>query len=234
MSERYFVIGLGQFGYHLALSLTQTGAEVVAIDTKMDIVEHIKDEVSQSICMDASREENLKTLSIDEDDIVLVTIGEDDLENSILTTALLAQFRSKKLVARATNDLHRKILKIVGADEIVNPEKDLAERIAQRIVQRGLVDIIPLSGDYAMSEIMAPSQFVGQTLVGLNLRNTYGLNVIAIKHKVRKFVEGTETEEEELLTHNPHPSTFIQERDILVCIGTIEDIERIANICNKT
>ncbi|TNE49934.1 MAG: TrkA family potassium uptake protein [Deltaproteobacteria bacterium] len=233
MSQRYFVIGLGQFGYHLALSLSQTGAEVVALDTKMDIIEQIKDEVSQAVCVDASREENLRALSIDKDDIGLVTIGEDDLENSILATAILAQLKCKRIVARATNDLHAKILRIVGAHEVVNPERDLAERIAQRIVQRGLVDLIPLSGDYAMSEIIAPRQFVGQTLTGLNLRQTYGVNVIAIKHKVRKFVEGTETEEEELLTHNPHPSTFIQENDILLCIGTIEDIERIATLCNK-
>lgn len=229
MSQRFFVIGLGKFGYHLSLALTQSGEDVVAMDRNMERVEHIKDDVSQAICTDASREENLRAVSIETTDTAIVTIGEDDLESSILTTALLAQLQIHRIIARSTNDLHARILQIVGAHEVINPEKELADRIAQRMVQKGIVSLIPLSGEFAISDIVAPPPFLGKTLADLHIRPKYGVSVIAIKHQIRKFVNGEE-HAEELITHNPHPDTCIQENDILMCLGTFEEFEAIAQL----
>jgi trk system potassium uptake protein TrkA len=232
--RRFAVIGLGRFGFHLAKSLSERGAEVLAIDRSPKLIEEIKGLVTSAVCTDATSEENLRALSVDEMDDVLIAIGAESLESSILTTALVARLKVPHIIARATNDLHGQILRLVGAHEIVNPESDLAHRIAQRIARPAIIDLIQISEDgYSLSEITAPKRFNGKTLAQTNLRQEYGLNVLGIKRRTKRFnADGTE-DVVEYVNHNPAPTDVIQDRDILICIGTIEDIENFAQIDQK-
>ncbi len=232
MSEqRYIIIGLGRFGSHLARTLVQRGAEVMVIDNSPERTEEIKDEISAIYTTDASKEENLKRIDIDPSDIAIVSIGENDIESSILVTALLKQnFKLKTVIARAVNNLHEKILKMVGADEVVNPERELAERLAQQLIYPSLLEAISVADDYAIGEIVAPKSFVGKTLAELNIRKKYGVTVIAIKRKFFKYYEGGKKREEEDVQHNPRPNSYINAGDVLVCIGTYQDLEKLSQI----
>lgn len=229
--QHFAIIGLGGFGYHLALSLAQSGVDVIAIDRQLSLVEGIKDDVTRSICLDSSKKDNLIAVSADKLDVAVVTIGENDLEASILTTALLSQLGVPHVIARATNDLHAEILQMVGANEVINPEKDLAQRLASRITQRGLLALVPLSEDgVAISEIAAPEAFFSKSIVKLGIRTNYEVNIIAIKRTIRKFEEDGSEHEEETTQHNPGPNALIQPGDVLVCVGHIDALERIATL----
>ncbi len=233
MSEqRFVVIGLGRFGAHLARTLAQRGAEVVVIDNSPERTEEFKDEISAIYTTDASKEENLKRIDLSpEEDIAIVSIGENDIESSILVTALLKQhFGFKKVIARAVNHLHEKILKLVGADETVNPERDLAERLAQNLLYPGLLEALSISDNYSIGEVVAPKSFSGKTLAQLNIRKNYGVTVVAIKRKFSKYYEGGKSKKEEDVQHNPPPNAYINEGDVLVCIGTYQDLEKLSQI----
>lgn len=225
----FAIVGLGGFGMNLATSLAQNGAEVVAIDREMSLVEEIKNDVTRAICLDATKKENLLAISADELDAVVVTIGEHDIESSILTTAVLAQIGVPLIISRATNDLHAEILAMVGAHEVINPEQDLALRLAARITQKGIQALIPLGEEgFAVSEVIAPEVFFGKSIRQIGIRANYNITIVAIKRTVQKFHEDGSETTEDLVQHNPGPNALIQANDILVCIGTFADIEQLA------
>lgn len=225
------MIGLGRFGIHVAQALNERGAEVMAVDRDPKMVEQIKTTVTSAVCTDATVEENLRAISVQDLDAVLITIGAESVESSILTTALVARLQVPHIIARATSDLHEQILRLVGAHEVVNPESDLAVRMAQRIARPAILDLIQLSQDgYSLTEITAPRRFNGKTLAQANIRKLYGLNILGIKRRTRRFHPGGREDFHEYVDHNPAPTDVIQDRDILLCIGTIEDIERFAQI----
>lgn len=227
--RRFAVIGLGRFGFQLACSLGRQGVEVLAIDHQRTLVDQIKAHVTRAVCTDASLEENLRALSLDELDIVAITIGAEGLESSILATAIVARLKVPHIIARATNDLHAQILKLVGAHEVVNPESDLAERLAQRIAMPAIHDLIRISNDgYSLSEIVTPRQLVGKTLAQSHIRKNYGLNIVGIKRRTRKFLQDGTEHHQEIVNHSPGPNDLLQDKDILICIGTIEQIESFA------
>ncbi len=229
--RRFAVIGLGRFGFHVAQALHDRGAEVIAIDRDPKIVERIKLSVTSAVCTDATDEDNLHALSIQDLDAVVITIGAESVESSILTTALIARLKVPHIIARATSDLHAQILRLVGAHEVVNPESDLAARMAQRIARPAILDLIQLSSDgYSLSEITAPRRFNGKTLAQANVRKLYGLNILGIKRRTRRFHPDGSEDFHEYVDHNPAPTDVIQDRDILLCIGTIEDIERFSQL----
>ncbi len=229
--RRFAVIGLGNFGYHLCVTLSKNGAEVLAIDKEIELVEQIKNEVTRAICVDTTQEKNLQVAGLLDMDAVIVTMGERSVEASIMTTALIARLGVKWLIARSTSDLHGQILKLVGAQEVINPEQFVAERLAQRVAVPGIVDIVPISEDgYSLSDIAVPSQFVNKTLMELNLRAEFGINVIAIKRQTKKLLpDGTE-QFRETVNHTPGPYDILKERDIISCIGSNEAIERFARL----
>lgn len=227
--RRIAVIGLGNFGYHLCTSLAKNGAEVLAIDRDYDLVEQIKNDVTRSICLDTTSEKNLQATALQEMDAVIITIGENYIEHSILTTSLVAGLGVPLLIARSTSDLHGRILKLVGAQEVINPEQFIADRLSKRVTKPSIVELIQLSDDgYALSDILVPPTFVDKTLAELNLRQEYSVNVIAIKHKHRKILpDGTE-QIKDSVNHLPKPNDLLRKNDIISCIGAIEQIEKIA------
>lgn len=130
---KYIIIGLGNFGASLAQKLTAQGNEVIGIDTRMEKVDLYKEKVSHTICMDATEEFTVTGLPLDDADVVIVAIGEDQGSNN-MTTALLKNMQVKRLISRAINPLHEKVLAAIGVDEIVHPEEETAERWAKKTV----------------------------------------------------------------------------------------------------
>lgn len=216
------VIGLGTFGKSVLSALVDLGAEIIAIDQDRQKVEEVQDYVSLAVQMDSTDEATLVAQGVHEVDIALVCIGEDFLSN-LLTAVILKNLGVPKIVARATREIEQKILKAVGIEEVVIPEIEVGERLAYTLVHENLKDIIHLAGTTAMAEMEAPEEFVGKTLLELNLRVKYRINLIMIK---RPKIVGDKTLFDVIST--PGAETRIEAGDIIVIVGDRKDITRIA------
>src|SRR5690554_1477938 len=171
---KYIILGLGNFGASLAEKLTAEGNEVIGIDLNMTKVDAYKEKISHTICMDATDEFTVSGLPLKDTDIVLVTIGEDPGAN-VMATALLKNFEVKRLISRAINPLHEKVLQAIGVDEIVHPEEETAERWAKKLCLSNVVDSFELNDDYSIIEVKVPSDCVGKTVREVGFRRQFNL-----------------------------------------------------------
>lgn len=182
MRKQVLVIGLGQFGMALVESLAHRGVEVLAVDRNARLVDEAAGVVAQAVAFDATDEDALARADPARRDMAVCAIGPATREASILVTALLKQMGCPCIISRAADDLHARILRLVGASDVVNPERDFGERLAARLALSGLVDEVPLGPDLLLSEVRIPPAFVGRTLVDLALPRRYGVTLIAIRH----------------------------------------------------
>jgi trk system potassium uptake protein len=222
--RQFAVIGLGRFGYKVSEVLASKGAQVIAIDKNPELVEKIKDIVTEAVQLDSTDEEALKESGVEGVDVAVVSIGED-VESSILTTTILSNLGIKEIIARASTRLQTQILKKVGATRVVYPEEDMGLRVANSIFAPGVLDYIDLGADYNLAEIEVKGDFIGKSFGELGLKSGYGVNVIMIMKKVKEEVgkkgEFTEKEIKEL----PTPDYILGAKDILVVVGDSKDIE---------
>lgn len=232
--KRFLVIGLGVFGKNLAKKLMRGNAEVVAIDSRMEAVEEIQNDVTYSICLDSTDEKALVTLGLKDFDVAVVCIGEN-FEAMLLTSVLLKNNGVKKVITRASNPMHIKILQAVGIDEIITPEIEIAEKLASRLLFPKLTDIIFIDNKMALAKIKTPAEFVGKTLGELNLRAKYGITVLAIDHnpedeEIDNFDNVLFSQKKSgQITNNPGANTVLNENDSLIIIGLVNDIGTFAN-----
>lgn len=222
MLRKAVVIGLGKFGREVAVNLGGRGYSVLALDVDLERVNALSRHVESAMVLDATDESALEGVNLDEMGVAVCAIGEKALENSILCTALLKQFNVPRIIARSHNPLHERILRLVGATEVVNPEKEMGIRLAGRIASPGIVEMIPLAEGVSFSEIMVPESFVGQSLTTLDIRKRHQVNVVA----VRRPRPGQSISEGRLII-NPDPSEALKSGDILVVVGQDTHIERI-------
>lgn len=178
--KQYIVIGLGNFGYNIAIALSELGHHVLVIDSNRKKIEQIKDRVTHAVIGDATDKELLAEFVTDSVDAVIVGLG-SSMEANILTTLYLKDLKVKKIIAKAVSDDHGKILTAIGAHQIVYPERDVAVRMAKELTNPNLIEHIPLAPEYSIVTVAAPQKFVGKTLKELQLRTKYGVEVIAIK-----------------------------------------------------
>jgi len=178
--KQFAVIGLGRFGMSLALTLTNMGYDVLAVDTNEEKVNSIMEKVTHAVQVDAMDEQALKALGIRNFDVVIVAIGQD-IQTNILVTVMLKDLGVKRVVSKAITELHGKVLERVGADKVVFPERDMGVRVAQALVSKNIMDQISLSPDYSIVELMAPDVVVDKTLEEGALRGEYGVTVLAIR-----------------------------------------------------
>ena len=174
---KYIVIGLGNFGASLSEKLTAQGNEVIGIDTSITKVENFKERISHTICLDATDESTVSGLPLKQTDVVIVAIGENQGAN-VMATALFKNFGVKRLISRAINPLHEKVLQAIGVDEIVHPEEETAERWAKKLCMKNVIDSFELSSDYSIVEANVPEEFVGQTIKDVHIRKNYNLIVL--------------------------------------------------------
>jgi trk system potassium uptake protein TrkA len=211
------VLGLGQFGSHLARELAEMDCDVLAVDQDEIAVNLIRDRVQRAVITDVRNMEALKSIIPAKLDEAVVSLGES-MEASILCTLHLAQLGVKRIRAKAATGDHAAILKAVGAHEVIFPERETAERIAQRIVHPDLLDFLPLSKEYRVVEVKMPESFAGNTLIQLQLRQKYGVLALAVKNPA--------TDE---MNFMPDPDHELASGSTLVLMGTEAEIAKLAD-----
>ena len=180
-TQQAIVIGLGQFGTSVALALAERGVEVLAIDADEDKVQSISSHVADSMCFDATDEDALAHTAPGQRDVCLCAIGDEAKDASIICTALLRQAEAPRIIARANDEIHARILRLVGAHSVVNPERAFGERFASQIVHAGIKGELSLGEGVLVSEVETPSPFVGQSLEQLRLPRRFGVTVVAVR-----------------------------------------------------
>lgn len=227
--QRVFaVLGLGVFGRQICETLVERGGSVIAIDQNPDLIEQVKESVTQAILIDTTDEESLSEAALEDVDIAVVAIG-DNVEASILTTALLKKRGVVQVIARAISALHAQVLKQVGADEVLNLETDAGSRIANRLIAPDILETVALSREISVAEMYVPKAVVGATLAELDLRGRYGLMVLSIKRVKREVDElGNPVETEEIVF--PGPNDELLETDLIHVIGKNESIDEFRQL----
>ncbi len=180
----YIVVGLGRFGSEAAVRLCQLGCEVLAIDCRNELVQQISSEVTQAVVADARDKEVLKALGAKDFDCAIVAIG-DNLGDSVLATMNLKELGIPYVVCKARDETYRQVLLKLGADKVLIPEQEQADRLARNLSSPNVLDYIELSDDYGIIEVAAPATWVGKTLKALNVRAKLGVNIIAVKQGKR-------------------------------------------------
>ncbi|MCF8272233.1 MAG: TrkA family potassium uptake protein [Flavobacteriaceae bacterium] len=229
---KYIIVGLGNFGASLAEKLTSQGNEVIGIDTSMTKVDLYKEKISHTICMDTTDEFTVSGLPLKDTDVVIIAIGEDQGSN-VMSTALFKNFEVKRLISRAINPLHEKVLQAIGVDEIVHPEEETAERWAKKLCLKNVVDSFELSDDFSIIEANVTAKYVGKTIKEVGFRNNFNLLVLTtikkseVKSKVGKTT--TESKVQGVVT----PDYVLQDSDILVLYGSNKDLQTFLNQKNN-
>ncbi|MBI0575909.1 TrkA family potassium uptake protein [Neobacillus cucumis] len=216
MTEQYAVIGLGRFGLSIATKLFESGKEVLGVDVNEERVDDAHPYTTHALIADSTDAEALKSIGIRNIDTVIVAIG-NDIQASILSVLLLKELGVKKVIAKALNKLHGQVLKKVGADWVVYPERDMGIRVAHQLLSPNVLNFIEISKDYSVEEVKIPEKMTEKTLRELDLRAKFNLTVIAIRH-------GHE------INITPSPDKKIASGDVLVVIGENSDLERFSNI----
>lgn len=215
---KFAVIGLGSFGSNVAKTLYERRNEVLAVDMSKEKIEEVKTFVSHAVNMDAADKENLQALGIKEMDVVVVSLG-PDMEASILTVLYLHEIGAKRIVAKALTEDHAKILDAVGATEVIYPEKDMAIRTALKLSCPNILEYLPLTSGVGIQEIAPPEKFIGKSLKELDLRNKFGIQVIAIKELIP-----------EKTNFVPRADFVIKDSDILIIMGEEKKLQKINSI----
>jgi trk system potassium uptake protein len=213
--KQFAIIGLGRFGILMLEELADTGCELLIIDKASDVIERYKDKVTTAYVADAISEEIIFKLIPGTIDAAIVDLG-DNLEVSILVTNYLKKLGVKRIVAKAESDQHEEILTLVGATEVIRPNREAARRIAPLLLSSVLFNYLPISKDFAIAEVRVPERYVGKTLIEANLRQQHHMNVIALKkpdeEDYRYFL----------------PDSRLDAGDILLVAGKEDDIAEFA------
>lgn len=180
MAATFLIIGLGRFGTSLALRLMEQGSEVMVLDSSEEAVSHIAPYVTQAKVGDCMDEEVLASLGVDSFDFCFVCISEN-FQSSMEITSLLKELGAPMVVAKADRDIHARLLLKIGADEVVFPERDMATRTAMRFSVNGALEYIELAPGYAVFELDVPDHWAGKTLVDLDVRKKWNVNIIGRK-----------------------------------------------------
>ena len=218
--KRYAVIGLGRFGKKLAIALSMSGAEVIAIDRDRTVVEEIRDQVTLAVRLDSTDEDALKSQGVDKVDAAIVGMGQGGrtFESAIMTVVSLKAMGVKNIYARAQNLTSGQVFTAVGATEIIYPEIETAQRWAYKLIAPHIGEKIDFAPGYSMASVLAPASFNEKTVMDLQLRQKYSINLVAVK---RQHAEG---EKKIDIVNVPLPDTIIYEGDTLMVAGSEKDL----------
>ncbi|QTM99038.1 potassium transporter Trk [Sediminibacillus dalangtanensis] len=212
--KEFAIIGLGRFGGTLCKELAESDIDVLAIDKSPERIQEYASIASHVVVMDAVDEQSLQSVGISNFDCAVISFGED-IQSSILASLLLKEMGMKKVWVKARNESHQKVLEKIGVDKIINPEQDMAKRIAHHIVSDQIVDYIELSKRHSMMEVIATKNMVGKAIGNLDITRKYFCRTIAIK------------KDEETLVMEPSLDTKIEHGDILIIMGENERLNRL-------
>ena len=213
--KRIIVIGLGIFGFNIVKELYESGFEVIAIDKNKEAIQKIRDFSTKAIVADGMDKEVMEAIGIHEDDVVIISFGED-LAASTLITLHLKQLKVKNIIVKAPNEEHKQILEKVGATDVIIPEKEIAGKVAKSLISPNVLDYLPLSDDYMIFEMAPPNSFLGKTIADLQLRSKYHIEVIAIRDILSDRIHMV-----------PQANFVIKDGEVLVVIGKEKNIQKI-------
>ena len=179
-NNTYAVLGLGRYGYAVAKELVETGAEVLVVDSREDVINDVVDEFPLCKCADITDEDAIAQLGISNIDVVIIAVA-SNLETSVMATTLCKDAGVKTVIAKCANERQCKILRKIGADKVVLPEYESGVRLAKNLLNSGFVDILELTNNISLVEFDVKPEWIGKTLIDLNLRKKYSMNVIAIQ-----------------------------------------------------
>lgn len=212
MRKQYAVFGLGSFGESVAVTLQELGCEVVVVDNHMERIEDISPYVSYAVQADIEDPEVIRSLGARNLDGVVVAVA-DDMEASIMATLVSKEIGVPYVLAKARNELHAKVLKKIGADSIIFPEKEIGQSVARNLVSGEFVDWISLSPDYSITEIQVPEKWIGKSLSEIDVRRTKDVNVVGVRigEKIQVTID---------------PEEPLQKEMMLIMIGSNEALEK--------
>lgn len=213
----FVVFGLGKFGSSVAITLARNGYDVLGIDMSEEVIQDISDKVTHAVQADVTDQDALVALGIRNFDVAIVAIGEN-MQASIMATILAKEIGVPYVLAKAQNDIHKRVLEKVGADKVVFPEREIGVRIANNLISENFVDFVELSDDYSIVEIATKQEWVGKSLKELNLRSKHHINIMAIKSSDKNIVI------------TPGPMEIIKEHDILVVVASNIELQRMNNV----
>ncbi len=226
--RQFAVIGLGRFGSSVAKTLSEKDCQVLAIDINGDKVQDASAYVTQAVQVDATDEKALRAVGIENVDCAIIGIGK--LDASILIALTLKEIGISEIVTKAVNPTHGKVLRRIGATKVAFPERDMGARLANTLISPKILEQIELSPDYSIMETVAPNKFLNKSLEELDMRAKFGVNVIAIRKKEPTITEAGETEVKERINIAPEAGDVIEEGDVLVVIGSKEDVEKLRKL----
>lgn len=216
MMKSILLIGLGRFGRHIAMKLDELNHQVMAIDRNEERVDAILPYVTNAQIGDATKEGFMESLGVRNFDVCIVAIG-DNFQSSLEATSLLSELGAKYVVSRAARDVHAKFLLKNGADEVIYPEKQMAEWAAIRYSADHILDYVELDDEHAIFEISVPENWVGRTVGQLDIRNKYNINIMAFKHQG-------------VMNLNIKSDTPVPENNTMLVLGNIRDIQKCFHI----
>ena len=224
--KRFAVIGLGRFGKKLAIALAMSGAEVIAIDKDRQLVDEIRDQVSGTVRLDSTDEEALKAQGVDRSDVAIVCIGQghQSFESAVLTVVNLKQMGVGQIYARGQSLTAGQVFASVGADEVIYPEIESAQRWAYKLIAPQIGEKIDFAPGYSLARVKAPASFAEKTVMDLQLRQKFNINLVAIK---RGEESKTKKSEKGGIINVPMPNTVIYENDILMVAGSDADLAKL-------
>jgi trk system potassium uptake protein TrkA len=210
----YAVLGLGIFGSTVAKTLSEYNFDVIALDKDISCIDRVSEFVTQAVLADFTDIEQLRAIGVGECDVAIVATG-SRLEESIMAIMNLRDLGVPYILAKAKNKTYREILLKIGADKVVRPEKEMGERVAKQLLSRNVVDMIDIDDNYSVVEMYAPVKWVNKSLKQLELRTTYGINVLGIRK-----AQGAR------LSISPGPDYVIEETDQLLVIAETAVFEK--------
>ena len=229
MNYRFAVVGLGRFGTKIAKTLSERGAEVIAIDSDENKVDVLRDEVAYAITMDSTDVKALEAVNVAEMDAVVVAIGEN-FEALLLTVAHLMDLKVKRIIARAGNKQQRMIIEKMGITEILSPEDEVGIIVAERLIHPNVMTFLQLPDDYEIAEIRPPAGIWNRTVGDIKMQTRYELNLITIKREYEVINEKGEPTTEAHIFGIPKENTIIYDTDTIIVLGKEKDIERFIEI----
>ncbi len=222
--QKFAVIGLGRFGKKLAIALSMSGAEVIAIDRERSVIDQISDQVSLAVRLDSTDEEALKAQGVNKADVAIISIGQGGsaFESAVLTVVNLKSMGVPKIYARAQNMVGGQVLSAVGATEVIFPEIESAQRWAYKLIAPHISEKIDFAPGYSLASVKAPQSFHKKTVMDLQLRQKYNINLVAVKR-----AEANMDKKNKDIINVPMPNTVVYAGDVLMVAGSEQDLTQL-------
>ena len=227
--KQFAIIGLGDFGMNIIETISKGESQIIAVDIDREKVAKVKDTVTHALQLDSTNEAALMEAGINDVDIAVICMGKD-IQDNILTTAILKRMGVPEIISRASSTIHEQIVREVGATRVISPEKDVGIRLGRQLLYSKLEDSVDLSQGYVLADVRCPKSFVGKTIGIVKFRTKYKVNVIALK-KTKKL--GRRVGDQTVIQdYNSLPTAddILETDTVLVIVGQKDDIDRIANI----